>query len=122
MTTSSRSGAEADASARKASTRFAGARAGKAGALLFPARYTLEWPERSRLCLTPDCGSAHIRHDYDTVYVTRRGKYGGDKRKPIRGGRSVQPRAIVSAAPSPCVGTNPSDRAAAASRQPATST
>src|SRR5439155_9148946 len=31
--------------------------------------------------------------------VTRRGKYGGDSRKPTRGGRSDQPRTMVSAAP-----------------------
>ena len=40
----------------------------------------------------------------------------------MRGGRSVHPRTIVSAAPSPCDGTKPSARAAVASRQPATIT
>ena len=40
----------------------------------------------------------------------------------MRGGRSAQPCVIVSAAPTPWVGTNPSWRAAVASRQPATST
>ena len=40
----------------------------------------------------------------------------------MRAGRSVRPCAMASAAPIPCVGTKPSWRAAAASRQPATST
>ena len=53
---------------------------------------------------------------------TRSGKYGGESRKPIRGGRSARPWAIASAGPMPCVGTKPSCRAACASRQPATST
>ena len=54
--------------------------------------------------------------------LTRSGKYGGERRKPMRGGRSMRPRAISRAGPIPCVGTKPSCRAAVASRQPATST
>src|SRR5205814_2314847 len=45
---------------------------------------------------------------YDAAAETRSGKYGGESRKATRGGRSVQPRVIVSAAPRPCVGTSPS--------------
>ena len=51
------------------------------------------------------------------------GSTGGESRKPTRGGRSVPAAGpSQSAAPTPCAGTKPSWRAAAASRQPATST
>jgi hypothetical protein len=54
-----------------------------------------------------------VRHRYTCCYdgvsaETRSGKYGGDSRNPMRGGRSDQPRTIVKAAPIPWVGTKPS--------------
>src|SRR5581483_9443772 len=51
---------------------------------------------------------------------TRRGKYGGLSRKPIRSWPC--PRASSRAAPTVCTGTNPSCRTACASAAPATST
>src|SRR5205085_7754682 len=53
---------------------------------------------------------------------TRRGKYGGESRKPIRGSPTVLWRAIASAAPIAWTGTKPSWRAATSSRQPPTRT
>ena len=50
------------------------------------------------------------------------GKYGGERMKPMRGSRPARPRAMSSAALTPCAGTKPSILAAAASRQPATMT
>src|ERR671930_1741885 len=88
MTTSSRSGAEADASARKASTRFAGARAGKAGALLFPARYTLDMA--GALTAVPDPGlrvgthSTRLRHGLrDAEGEVRRRQEEADPRRTV---------------------------------------
>src|SRR5262245_16793584 len=43
---------------------------------------------------------------------TRSGKYGGASRKPIRNEPPARPSAICTAAPTPCVGTSPSARAA----------
>jgi hypothetical protein len=51
---------------------------------------------------------------------TRSGKYGGERRKPMRASGPRWPRAIWSAAPIPPIGTKPSCRTAPASRAPAT--